>query len=68
MVKNPCMNCPKVGCGVYHDICPEYKLFREAKDKEAEERIRKGNVRDGINANFIRRTKSFKWRSHSKQR
>ena len=27
-MKNPCMDCPNNGCGVYHDQCPEYQAFR----------------------------------------
>lgn len=22
---SPCMNCDRKGCGVYHDICPDYQ-------------------------------------------
>lgn len=29
----PCGSCEKKGCGAYHDICPEYKAY---KDKIAE--------------------------------
>ena len=43
MVKNPCMNCPKVGCGVYHDICPDYQLYRSERLKDYEKRAKFSN-------------------------
>ena len=33
-MKAPCLNCPKVGCGSYHDICPEYQEYRKLKEQE----------------------------------
>lgn len=46
-MKAPCINCPKVGCGSYHDICPEYQEFRKAKEKEyAERKKRSGEYHD----------------------
>lgn len=24
---SPCIDCPKKGCGAYHDICPEYQAW-----------------------------------------
>lgn len=35
----PCKDCPKKGCGAYHDICEKYQAFRAEKEKENEERI-----------------------------
>ena len=32
--KNPCNGCPNVGCGVYHDKCPEYQAFRAELEKD----------------------------------
>ncbi len=37
-MKVPCMNCPKVGCGSYHDICPEYQEFKKGKEQEYKDR------------------------------
>lgn len=37
-MKNPCMECPKVGCGVYHDKCPEYQEFRHGREQEYKKR------------------------------
>ena len=28
-MKNPCMNCEKAGCGVYHDQCEPYQQYRK---------------------------------------
>lgn len=25
-----CANCERRGCGAYHDICPEYKKYKQA--------------------------------------
>lgn len=30
----PCKDCPRVGCGSYHDICEEYQAYKKAKEKE----------------------------------
>lgn len=34
----PCKNCPKKGCGAYHDVCEAYQAFRQkqATDKKQE--------------------------------
>lgn len=31
IIKNefPCKNCPKKGCGAYHDVCEAYQAFRQ---------------------------------------
>jgi len=36
----PCRDCPKKGCGSYHDKCPEYIEYRKERDKIYEERKR----------------------------
>lgn len=28
-----CRNCPKKGCGAYHDICPDYLKQKAEQDK-----------------------------------
>lgn len=33
-MKPPCKDCPNIGCGVYHDKCPEYQAFRADQLKE----------------------------------
>lgn len=32
-IKNdfPCKNCPKKGCGAYHDVCEAYQAFRQKR-------------------------------------
>lgn len=37
----PCKNCPKKGCGTYHDKCIEYINWRDAKREASEERYMK---------------------------
>lgn len=31
---NPCGECPKKGCGAYHDRCEKYQEWREASRAE----------------------------------
>lgn len=38
-MKNPCMGCPKAGCGAYHDKCPEYQEYRHGKEKEYKQKL-----------------------------
>lgn len=33
-MRTPCLGCPKVGCGSYHDECKEYIQYRLNKNKE----------------------------------
>ena len=28
---SPCTTCDKKGCGVYHDICPDYQDWKNSK-------------------------------------
>lgn len=49
-MKNPCMNCPKAGCGVYHDKCPEYQAFRKEQFEDYEKRKRISNLRYDISS------------------
>ena len=41
-MNNPCKYCPRKGCGIYHDVCPEYqewkKQYDEAKAKLHEQK------------------------------
>lgn len=43
-MKAPCANCPKKGCGSYHDECPDYISFKKSQEdlykrrKEAKDR------------------------------
>lgn len=56
----PCRDCPRQGCGAYHDICPEYlewKMQEEAKKK----RIKESNKYNG--RDYIKDT-AFKSRTH----
>jgi len=66
--KNPCMNCPKVGCGVYHDKCPEYQAFRHGKELEYAERKEKSDRLSYNDDAYHRRMRSFGKKSQPKQR
>ena len=30
---NPCTNCPRKGCGAYHDICPAHQEMKKEREK-----------------------------------
>ena len=38
MITAPCKDCPRKGCGSYHDKCPEYQEYKTATKKESEEK------------------------------
>ena len=38
---NPCFNCPKKGCGAYHDICPENKAWNAKKENDRKEKLKR---------------------------
>ena len=48
-MKNPCMNCENVGCGVYHDKCPEYQAYRSYLKEDYEKRKKKLQLRHDLN-------------------
>ena len=31
---SPCINCPKKGCGAYHDVCPKYQEYAHEEVSE----------------------------------
>lgn len=33
-MKNPCINCPKQGCGTYHDVCEDHIEFTKKHNAE----------------------------------
>ena len=33
-MKVPCGECPKAGCGSYHDKCEQYQEYRKSKERE----------------------------------
>ena len=53
-MKNPCMDCPNVGCGVYHDQCPKYQEFRNNQLKDYERRKQISTLRADLSANVKR--------------
>ena len=38
MLIAPCKDCPKKGCGVYHDKCPEFQEYKRKTDIEKNRR------------------------------
>ena len=36
-MENPCKDCARKGCGMYHDICPEYNKWKKAEDEKKEQ-------------------------------
>ena len=51
---NPCKGCPKAGCGVYHDSCPEYQEFRNKKEIEYKMRLKTSERKYDISENSKR--------------
>lgn len=49
-MNNPCYKCEKRGCGVYHDICPDYQKYRNANLKDYEKRKQTSNNRLDLEA------------------
>lgn len=35
---SPCKDCPKTGCGAYHDICEKYQAYKKEKELRYEQR------------------------------
>lgn len=56
-MKNPCMDCPNIGCGVYHDKCPEYQAYRKEQEKDYILRLKKGQLRYDLDSNHYRHEK-----------
>ena len=44
----PCKDCERIGCGAYHDICPEYQAYKKAKDEEREKNFRINNLKNDL--------------------
>ena len=57
---NPCKNCPRQGCGAYHDECPEYLKWKR-EEEEKKNRIKEGNMYHG--RDYIKES-VFKCRTH----
>lgn len=55
MEKSPCADCPKKGCGAYHDICPDYQPWaKNMKDS-------KNSIKDTYTTKpHMERSKSFR--------
>lgn len=45
-MKCPCISCEKKGCGVYHDICPDYKEWQKKRQSAATRRSFEADVTD----------------------
>lgn len=59
-MKNPCKNCPRKGCGAYHDECPEYNKWKK-QESERRKMIIDGKAFHG--RDYIRDS-VFKSRTH----
>lgn len=46
---SPCKDCPRQGCGIYHDNCPDYIAFKNAR-KEVHDKQRDSYVRRNYGA------------------
>ena len=49
-MRSPCEKCEKKGCGIYHDLCPQYQEWKEYRqrisDKKSMEHLTGGISRD----------------------
>lgn len=69
MLEAPCKNCPKKGCGVYHDICPEYQEFKRESKNLSDERYKRGKYEDDYRSVAVERSLRIKkYRTRRKQR
>ena len=41
---NPCIDCPKKGCGAYHDICPEHQAMKQERAEINRMRLLQNNA------------------------
>lgn len=62
----PCLNCERRGCGSYHDICPEYKQYKDEVAKNKQLRRNKNTGRDFIKDSTFKSRTSGQFRSHKK--
>lgn len=53
----PCKDCPKKGCGRYHDECPEFQEFRRSREEVYKER----SLHNSKNTP-VRAKKRYMWR------
>lgn len=67
-MKAPCMDCPDVGCGVYHDICPKYQEFKKNQQESYKRRILISETESTLNKRQYTRKKRFEQSSPRKQR
>lgn len=37
-IKNPCTNCPRIGCGAFHDKCEEYLEYVEERRRVSDDK------------------------------
>ena len=44
-MKSPCMNCPRIGCGAFHDVCEEYQAFAKWRAEKLDTRRADGDYR-----------------------
>ena len=51
----PCKDCPDVGCGSYHDICPKYQEFKKQKRIEYEQRKVRSERKNDLDSVLKRR-------------
>ena len=61
MINCPCKDCPKKGCGAYHEECEAYQAFRAEKLKEYEERLKKYPT----NYKFYKKNRRQRWKNEN---
>ncbi len=64
----PCKDCPKKGCGSYHDQCPDFIEYKKEREKIYEARKLRIKQETDINYMTVRRIAKAKNSSRPKQR
>lgn len=62
MLEAPCKDCPKKGCGSYHDVCQNYQDYRVKWEAMVNERNKKRKVESELNCIEINRVTRSKQR------
>lgn len=56
----PCVNCPSIGCGSYHDVCPAFKKYKEGVKQERAVINRQKEINNLCRTKPVKRRKTAK--------
>lgn len=46
MMKSPCVNCERKGCGSYHDQCEPYQAFKDERTNYRTDKLKSHEISD----------------------